>query len=79
MLKVNRLSTIQHLELCLMLCYSLKKKGVWGRMDICICMAEFLHYSSEIITILLIGYTPIQNKKFKRKKNLAMQMHGTEV
>ena len=67
------------MELCSMLCGSLDGRRVWGRMDICICMAEFLHYSSEIITILLIGYTPIQNKKFKRKKNLAMQMHGTEV
>ena len=32
-------------------------------MDICICMADSLCYSSEIVTILLIGYTPIQNKK----------------
>ena len=36
---------------------------VWGRMDTCVCMAEFLHYSSETITTLLIGHTPIQNKK----------------
>ena len=38
-------------------------EGSWGRMDTCICVAE----SPETITTLLIGYTPIQNKKFKRK------------
>ena len=36
-------------------------KGVWGRMDTCVCMAESLHYSPETTTTLLIGYTPIQN------------------
>ena len=47
------------------------------RMDTCICMAESLHCSPETITILLIGYTPIQNVfgvkiqiKLKKKKNL---------
>ena len=30
-----------------------------------VCMAESLHYSPETIT-LLIGYTPMQNKKFKK-------------
>jgi len=47
-------------------------KRVWGRMDICICMAEFLHCSPEVITTLLIGYIPIQNvfgvKKIRFKK-----------
>ena len=38
-----------------MLCDSLDRRGVWGRMDRGISMAE-------IIT-LLIGYTPIQNIK----------------
>ena len=41
-------------------------------MDTCICMAESLHCSPEIMTTLLIGYTPIQNvfgvKKIKIKK-----------
>ena len=37
-------------------------------MDTCICMAESLHWSPETITRLLTGYTPIQNKKLKRKK-----------
>ena len=37
------------------------QRGIRGRMDICIHMAEFLHCSPETITILLIGYIPIQN------------------
>ena len=32
----------------------------------CVNMAESLHYSPEITTTLLIGYTPIQNKMFKK-------------
>ena len=41
-------------------------RGVWGRMDTCICMTESLHCPP--ITTLLIGYTPIKNKKLKKKK-----------
>ena len=52
-----------------MLCSSLDRRGVWGRMDTCICMAESLCPSPETITTLLIGYTPTQNKKFMKKKN----------
>ena len=37
-------------------------------MDTCICMAESLCCPPEIITMLLIGYTAIQNKKVKKKK-----------
>ena len=57
------------MELCSMLCGSLDGRGVWGRMDTCICMAESLHSLPEFITTLLIGYTPIQNinKKFSKK------------
>ena len=55
-----------------MLCASLDGKGVWGRMETCICMAEPLLCSPETISTLLIGYTPIQNvsgvKKIKFKK-----------
>ena len=51
-----------------MFCGSLDRRGTWGRMDTCIPMAEYLHYSPETITTLLTGYTPIQNKKFKNKK-----------
>ena len=58
----------QHGELGSMLCASLDGRGVWGRMDTCICMAESLHCSHETITTLLTGYTPIQSKKLKKKK-----------
>ena len=34
----------------------------------CICVAESLHCPPETIIALLIGYTPIQNNKFKIKK-----------
>ena len=43
----------------------LDQKGVWGRMDTCICMAESLRCSAETTTTLLIGYIPIQNKNFQ--------------
>ena len=46
----NKDFTIQHMKLCSMLCGSLNGKGVWGRMDICIFMAESLCYSPETIT-----------------------------
>ena len=60
-------STVQHMELCLRLCGSLDGRGVGGRMDTCISMAESLGCSPETIITLLIGYTPIQNKKYFRK------------
>ena len=52
--------TVQHVELCSMLCGSLDGRGVWGRIDTCICMAESFHCSPETITILVINYTPIR-------------------
>ena len=42
----------------------LEGRGVSGRMDSCICMAESLHSPPDTFTMLLISYTPIQNKKF---------------
>ena len=50
-----------------MFCGSLDGSSVWGRMDICIWMAESLCCSPETITTLLIGCTPIQNEKLKKK------------
>ena len=50
-------------------CGSLDGRGVWGRMDTCICVTESLHCSPETITTLLISYTPIQNKKFVFKND----------
>ena len=45
-------------------CYVAAMDGreVSGRMDPCIYMAELLHCTPETITLLLISYTPIQNK-----------------
>ena len=56
--------TVQYRGLCSMLCGSLDGKGVWRRMDTCICMAKSLFCLPETVTTLLISYTPIQNKKF---------------
>ena len=52
------------MELCSMLRGSLGWRGVWGRMDTHICMSESLYCLPETITILLISYTSIHNKKF---------------
>ena len=49
-----------------MLCGSLDGRGVWERTDTCMGMTEQLCYARETITILLISYTPIQNKKLKK-------------
>ena len=51
--------TIEHRELCSMLCGSLDEKGVWGTMDTCIRMAESLCCPPEMITALVIGSIPI--------------------
>ena len=52
-----------------MSCGSLDGRGVWGKLDtyIYIYMAGSLRSSPETIIALLIGYTPIQNKKFFKK------------
>ena len=57
-----------------MLCGSLQGRGVWGRMDTCICMAESLCCQPETITSLLISYTPIWNKKLKKNSSGEMSM-----
>ena len=36
--------------------HSLNGRGVWGRMDTCICMAESPPYSPETVTTLLTNY-----------------------
>ena len=33
--------TVEHRELCSMLCGSQDGKGVWQRMDTCVCMSGF--------------------------------------
>ena len=42
--------------------------GVCGRMDTCVCMVESLCCLPKTITALLIGYTPVQDKKVKPNK-----------
>ena len=59
---------VQHRELCSLLCGSLDRSQVWGRMDACIFTAESLCCSPETVTTLLTGYTPVQNKQLKKKK-----------
>ena len=54
------------MELCSMLCGSLDGRGIWERIDACMCMAESLHCAPKTITTLLIGYNPTQNKNFKK-------------
>ena len=50
---------IMHRDLCSMLCGNLDGRGVWGRMNTCVCVAESLCCPSETVTMLLIGYMPI--------------------
>ena len=38
------------------------REGSLGRMDTCMCMVESLCSPLQTITMLLIGYTSIQNK-----------------
>ena len=40
-------------------------QGVRGRMDTCLWMADSLCCAPETVITLLIGYTPMQNKKLK--------------
>ena len=58
--------TVQYKKLCSMFCGSLDGRADWGKMDTCICTAESLHCSPEIVTTLIINYTP--NKKFERER-----------
>ena len=62
-------STVEHRELCLMLCGSLDGRGVWERTDTCIHMAESPQCLPQIATTWLISCNPTQNKKLKKKKS----------
>ena len=55
------------MKLCSMLCGSLDGRGVWGRIDTCICTDELLPCSLETIKTLLISHIPTQNKKLKKE------------
>lgn len=40
-----------------MLPSNLDGRGVWGRIDTCICMVALLSCAPKTVTALLIGYT----------------------
>ena len=72
--KTDNRPTRTYRELCSMLRHSLDGRGVWGRMDTCVCMAESLRCPPESITTLFISYTPykIESKKKRSVKYLSM-------
>ena len=41
--------------LCSMNCSSLDGRGLWGRMDTCVCVVESLSCLPEMVTTLLVG------------------------
>ena len=47
--------TVEHMELCSMLCGGLDGRGAWGGMNTCVCMAESRHCSPETITALFVN------------------------
>ena len=57
--------------LCWILCNNQHRKRTWERTDVCICtdITELLCCPPETNTTLLINYTPIQNKKFKKRED----------
>ena len=57
--------TVQHREICSMLCGSLDRRGVSG-LDTCIYMAESLCCPSEVITTLFISYIQYKIKSLKK-------------
>ena len=48
-------------------------------MDPSKCIAESLPYLPEIITTLLISYTPVQNKKFLKIVHVSGHENGINV
>ena len=67
---------VQHTEPSSVLRASLDGRGFWGRLDTGICVAQSLCCSPEMTTVLLIGYTPMQNKKFKDWKKKKISQWG---
>ena len=62
----------QHRELCSVSRGSLDGRGVWGRTDTCICMAESISCSLETITTLLIGFMPKTESFFLKSCSFAI-------
>ena len=55
---------VEHMELCSVLCGRLDERGVWERMDPCICMPESLCCSPETVTTLNQLYPNTKQKVF---------------
>ena len=62
--------TVQHRELCSMLCGSLDGRGVWGEngSNVYIQLSPFAVHLKLSQQCLLISYSLIQNKKLKKKR-----------
>ena len=59
--------TEQHRELRSVFHGGLDGRGVWGRMDqVCVWLSPFIVHLKLSQSCLLIYYTAIQNKKFKK-------------
>ena len=65
------------MELCPMLHSSLDGRGVWGRMDTCVCMAESLCRSPEAITTLLMVYAAAAAKSLQSCLTLCDPIDGS--
>ena len=57
------------MEIFSVLCGSLDRKGVWGRMYTCIRLAELLCCAPETAPALLTSHAPVQNKKVKNSSS----------
>ena len=64
------------MELCSMLCANLDGSGVWGKMNICICMAESLCCSPETTNCLstILQYKNLVLKKIKKNNLFNMDL-----
>ena len=60
-----------------MLCGSLHGRGVWGTMDtVYLWLSPFTVHLKLSQHCLLIGHTPVQNKKLKRKNKTRQKLRG---
>ena len=50
------------MEICSVLCGKLDGRGVWGRINACVCMAKSLCCSPETITMLLVSSTSMPSE-----------------
>ena len=69
--------TVQNRELCSVLRASLDRRGIGGRMDTRICMAESLRCSPESTTILLISYDAAAAKSLQSCPTLCDPIDGS--